>query len=299
MQNNIALIGYASGIGGNILGCKDGPKKLRERGIVDALIKLGHNVKDYGDAYPNQNFADQITEHGINHIVETYGACRELYELTSKAISDGNFPLILGGDHSLSIGSTAAISDQHKKLGLIWIDTHPDINLPSTSPSKNPFGMSVAFLLGLIPGAMKDLQQNSPAIDPANLVYVGLRDVDPGEKELINKHGIKAFSMKEIDMGRVDTVIQEAIVHASKNTDGFVVSFDLDVCEPQLVPGTGTPYRGGLTYREAHLIMELLYDSNQMLGLEMVELNPSLDVDDKTADFAIALIESAMGKSIL
>lgn len=305
----ITVIGSASGLGGNILGCKDGPDVLRGRGLIGALEKLGYNVNDFGNAQVNKKhqvtFKKETTaeEAKINSIQETYSVCAELSDLVDQALRQNTFPLVLGGDHSLSIGSVASFANfyqlQGKDLGLIWIDTHADANTPFTSPSNNPFGMAVAFLLGLIPGSLKNLQTKLPAIKPENLVYLGLRDIDPGEKKLIKDSGITAFSMKEIDIKGIAQIAGQAIEAASKNTAGFIVSFDLDVCEPQLVPGTGTPYRGGLSLREAHLVMEMLYDSRKMLGLELVELNPSLDKNFQTADFAVALIESAMGKSIL
>lgn len=305
----VSIIGYASGIGGNIPGCKDGPDVLRARGLRKALENLGYQINDLGNAEVNKKHQDNFfkqtnsEEEKINCIKEVYSACAKLTELVEQALDQGTFPLVLGGDHSLSIGSVAGFANyykqQGKEIGLIWIDTHADANTPSTSPSNNPFGMSVAFLLGLIPGAMQSLQKQSPAIKAQNLAYIGLRDLDLGERTLIKDSGIAAYDMKEIDIRGIAQVVQKAVEVASKNTAGFVVSFDLDVCEPLLVPGTGTPYRGGLSFRESHLVLELLCDSNKMLGLEMVELNPSLDKNHQTADLAVSLIESAMGKSIL
>ena len=185
------------------------------------------------------------------------------------------------------------------QLDLIWIDTHADCNTPETSPSMNPFGMSAAFLLAEIGGAFAGMQQRSPAVSPENLVYVGLRDVDQGEKELIRRKHITSFTMKEIDRDGIGCVIEDAIEIASLNTAGFVVSFDLDVCDPRIVPGIGTPARGGLTYREAHLALELIAESQKQLAFEMVELNPELDRNFETVDLAISLIESALGKTIL
>jgi arginase len=226
-----------------------------------------------------------------------------LYSKVLRSLEESCFPLVLGGDHSLSIASVAAVSNYYRrkgeKLGLIWIDTHPDLNTVKTSPSKRIFGTPVSYLLGQAQGLFSSFQEGGSAISFENLAYVGIRDVDKGEKELINKLKINSFSMKLIDIKGVATALEEAIAVASKGTSGFIVSFDLDVCDPSLVPGTGTPKRGGLTYRESHLIIELLYDCQKMRSIEIVELNTILDRDFKTAHLALSLIESAFGKSIL
>ncbi len=304
-KKSIAIIGYASGIGGNILGCSKGPKAIRERNLVEKIKRLGLKVSDFGDVGNNTYEKQQIdkAEQNINHIQEVYGACKELSEKTTEALDAKMFPVILGGDHSLPIGSTAAISDfyqkRDKQIGLIWVDTHADINTPRTSPSNNPFGMTVAVLLGKIPGLLSSIQNFKPAILPENIVYIGLRDVDKGEKELLKDLGITCYTMREVDLEGIGSITEKAITKVTNNTAGFVCSFDLDVCDPKIVPGTGTPERGGLTYRESHLLLELIAESKKMLGFEIVELNPTLDVEHQTADLAVSLIESALGKTIL
>jgi arginase len=310
MNKNIGIIGYACDFGGTVSGTRAGPKRFREKGLEHRLQSLGFNVTDFGDAelalpasivHPSNAVKFSEQEAQCKFPFEVFTVCKDLYKLTNDALSAGNFPLVLGGDHSLSIGSVAAIADYYhpQPIGLIWIDAHPDINTPLTSPSKNFFGMSVAVLTGEFAGGLSSLQQHSPAIPHKNLSFIGLRDVDQGEKELIRNKQLSAFSMSEIDKYGIYHCIQESIKIASADTAGFVVSFDLDVCDPHLVPGTGTPMRGGITFREAHLVLETLAASQKMLGFDLVELNPTLDQNDITVDLALGLLESVFGKRIL
>ena len=310
MKNkSIGIIGYASGIGGRVLGAKDGPNKQRELGLFPRLNALGASVKDFGNAEAGISeeesaeiralFSDE--ERLANNVSEVYKACRELNGLVKECLEDGNTPLVLGGAHSCSIGTVPAISDfyKDKNIGLIWVDTHADLHTPESSDSKNIHGMSVAFLSGRTPGAFQDLGANKPSVKEENIAYLGLREVDRPEAEYIKNSKINAYTMKDIDIYGVASVVEKAIEAASKDTAGFVVSFDLDVCDPNYAPATGTPCRGGLSFREAHLVMELLHDSGKLLGLEFVEYNPSLDENDITGDLSIALMESAFGKSII
>jgi arginase len=197
----------------------------------------------------------------------------------------------------------AAVSNfyaaQKQRTGLIWIDSHPDLNTPDTSYSQNIYGMSVAVLLGRLPGLLASIQTRKPAIDLRNFCYIGLRDVDPPEREAIKSLNISAFTMKDIDLHGLPRIMERAIAIASEGTAGFVASFDLDVCDPPIVPGVGFPVRGGFTYREAELVWELLYDSKKLRSIELVELNPTLDRNQVTAELGISLLESAVGKAIL
>ena len=307
----IGLLGFASGCGGSVPGANEGPRELRSLNLIDRLQDLGLDVMDFGDATPDLGGDEEQRilglrsqdEQSISNFSPTYIACKRLAEKTDEALQARRFPLILGGDHSLSIGSVAAVANfyqsQGQKIGLIWVDTHADINTPTTSPSHMAYGMSVAFLLGLVPGALSELQNHLPAIDVENLAYIGLRDLDAGEKELIRSKGIHTFTMTDIDIHGMAEVTRRAHEIANKGTCGYVVSFDIDVCDPQYVPGTGTPIRGGLTFRESHLLLELLAAEGRMLGFEIVELNPRLDKEHITADVALSFIEAAMGKTIL
>jgi arginase len=300
-NKHISIVGYAYGGAGNVPGCKDGPAAFRNNGLIDKLKDLGYQVTDRGDAIPDPEVKVR-EELDVNNLGETFSACKTLYEEVTAALEANSFPLILGGDHSSSIGSVPAVCDFYKDkgpLGLLWVDTHPDINTPLTSPSKNIFGMSVAALLGQIPGTLSSLQKSTPAIAANALVYIGLRDVDCGERELIKRLGIRCYTMKDIDSRGLFAVLNEAIEYLAENSSGFFTSFDLDVCDPRIVSAIGTPCRGGLTYREAHLVMEKIYDSNKCRALEIVELNPSLDNSGESTEIAVSLLESGLGKSIL
>lgn len=309
MGKQYAIIGYACDKGGLVRGSHRAPSVLRSNNLTTLFAPLGHNVDDFGDVID----WDEDYQHALPFFTqgeldskqgkEVYQACAALRQRTEEAYRHSLTPIIIGGDHSLSMGSVAAISNVHaersESVGLIWVDAHGDINTPETSPSGNFFGMSVAYLTGVAQGAFTALQCSPPAIKLENLAYIGLRSLDPGEKRLISSRKINAFTMKEIDILGMAAVTNEAISIASKNTAGFVVSFDLDVCDPHLAPATGTPQRGGLTFREAHLLLELLYDSGRMLSFELVEFNPALDKDFVTGELALSLIESSIGKSIL
>lgn len=307
----VGLVGFASGLGGGRAGCMKGPQVIRDRRLVERICALGYQLRDFGDSVVAKETtvaADIISrvspdEKPLPNISQIFLTCSDLYRRVLAALRENTLPLVIGGDHSLSIGSIAAVADFYREkkqeIGVLWIDTHADINTPQCSISKNIHGMPVSVLLGRVPGLLKSLQHVSPAISPEHFAYVGLRDLDDAEKEIVRAVGIRAFTMKNIDMVGVGRVMEEAIAIASAGTAGFVASFDLDVCDPTIVPGIDTPKRGGLTFREAHLVMELIHDSRKLLELEVVELNPELDIDFATSDLAVALIESALGKSIL
>lgn len=302
-SQTIAIIGYAFDKGGITSGSKEGPDVIRRRGLVERLEKLGLSTKDLGNSDASlespQKPSKKELDAGVLDIAEVYSATSNIKNKVREALDNDLFPLTIGGDHSVSIGSTQAVSDFYKergeKIGLIWIDTHSDINIPETSPSKRAFGMSVAYLTGLIDN---NLVQDS-LIGFENTTFLGLRDVDQGERKIIKENNIFSQTVKDIDIIGMAAATKKAIEVASKDTAGFVVSFDLDVCDPRIVPGIQTPIRGGLTFREAHLVLELLYDSKKMLALELVELNPLLDRNFETADLAVSLIESGLGSSLL
>lgn len=301
-RHHIGVIGYACGVGGSVPGAEHGPAALREADLQKRLETLHCAVTDFGDTTGalGSELGTNLKHHSLKHLSDVTAHCEELYALVTKALTAHTTPLVLGGDHSLSIGSIAAVRDRIAgPIGALWIDTHPDINTPQTSPSQRIHGMSVAALLGLMPGVFTHLQRPEPALLPKHVIYIGLRDVDPGERELIRTLGIRAYTMKDVDTKGLARVMEEALSYLNEETAGVVVSFDLDVCDPTLVPGTGTPIRGGLTYREAHLAMELIADSANLLALELVELNPTLDRKNRTTELAVALIESTFGKSIL
>ncbi len=302
--SKVSICGYNFDKGGITRGSHEGPTVIRDRGLLEKLGNLGLEVTDLGDLSNFKSdeilFSPSQVEKDILSLGQVFAATKGIYSLVNTALESNSLPIVLGGDHSVSIGSVAAVSDYYhnqnnEKIGLIWIDTHSDINLPDTSPSNRAFGMSVACLSGMIPGCLSPKKY----VDPENIAYIGLRDVDPPERKIIAKNKIFAKTIKDIDLEGLATVVSKAIDVASKDTAGFVVSFDLDVCDPAIVPGTQTPIRGGLTFREAHLLVELLQESGKLLSFELVELNPLLDKDFQTADLSVSLIESAMGSSLL
>lgn len=310
--NTYGLIGFASGAGGRVSGSQDGPAVLRRLGLHKLVAKRGILLRDLGDVAPQADNEDvsvfardaSAEERQANDGAQVFSLCRKLFDKTQQALDAEQLPVILGGAHSCSIGSISAVSRhyaaQGKKIGVIWIDTHSDIHTPGSSLSKNIHGMSIAFLTGMVPGVFSSLCGGEPAVRLENLAYVGLRDIEAAEREAIKKNSIAAFTMYNIDRYGIGAVIEQAIEVASADTAGFVVSFDLDVCDPRIAPATGTPMRGGLTFRESHLALEMLHESGLLIGFELVEYDPSLD--DKgftTGELAISLVESALGARIL
>ena len=240
----------------------------------------------------NQMFLKDISE-----------VCRALARRVSGGLQARRLPLVLGGDHSLAIGSVTGTSSfyrkQRKKIGLIWLDAHTDMNTPETSPSGNVHGMPLAAVLGKGPRALMDIEGFSPKVHVENTIVVGVRSIDPGELANIKKSGLRVVTMKELDMRGMRSVMEEALERAGKGTAGFHCSFDLDVVDPQVAPGVGTPEPGGITYRESHLSMEMIADSGKLLSFDCVEINPILDGGNKTGLLGVELICSAMGKKIL
>lgn len=309
LSKKISVCPYEVDSGGIATGSRNGPRVLKEQGLFAKLEALNYDVREASAVSESNLKPKKVSgdEQNIKNAPLLYAACQQIGEVSKREFESQRTPLVLGGDHSVSIGSIAGISAALKteSLGLLWIDTHPDINTPQSSPSKSLFGMSVAALVGAFSGSFSSIANNlargsnESAISPENLVYIGLRDVDAGEKKLIRSLGIKTFTMRDIDVLGMYQVAKQSIEYLRARTCGIAVSFDLDVCDPRLVPGTGTPYRGGLNFREAHLLAEVIHESRLMLGLEVVELNPILDKDFETARLALSLIESFFGDKIL
>ena len=303
-----SIIGYASGAGGRIPGADLGPKAIRDLGLVSRLQRLGWSVIDCGDVggagsvsvanCPSISEEDRLANNATQVIVD----CISLSHKVASA-ADDSLPVVLGGDHSLSVGTVAGFSDLCARtglpLGILWVDTHPDLLTPASSRTKNLHGMTVASILGLFSGAFADLSNRASRPAPSQVAFVGLRDVEEPEKNFIRDLKIPAYTMSDIDRRGLGAVLDDALRVVTTGTSGFVLSFDIDVCDPELAPGTGTKMRGGLTFREAHLVMEMAWQTGKMRALEMVELNPTLDTDNKTAELAACLIESGLGASIL
>jgi arginase len=279
-----------------------GPSALRIANLTQSLEKLGFDVDDTGNLPVPQR--ESVRRPGGDTELRAIAAvCRELATHTAAAIREGVFPLVLGGDHSLSAGSIAgvatALAERGEQLGVIWLDAHGDINTPESSLSGNVHGMPVAHLLGLGDPDMSSIATPHPALRPEHLVYVGLRDVDAAESKLIRELGIHAYTMRDVDERGLTTVLREAIACVGAATGGIYLSCDADWIDPSEAPGVGTPVPGGATYREAHLAMELLADTGRLVGMDLVEINPVLDRANRTAELAVELIASALGKRTL
>ncbi len=299
----IRILGVPLDLGQEHRGVDMGPSAVRAAGLNSALKALGHQVEDAGNVHvriaEEQHFGDRRSKY-LNEIAET---CREVAGRVYQTLEAGLFPISLGGDHSIAVGTQAGVSkfyhDKGQAVGCIWIDAHGDMNTPETSPSGNVHGMPFAASLGMGPEELAKIFGYSPKLQAKNCVLIGLRNLDGRERRAVKDSGVHVFTMRDIDEYGMSDVMEKGLGLATEGTAGFVVSFDIDVVDPDEAPGVGTPVRGGITYREAHLAMEMIADSKKMLGLEVVEVNPILDVLNKTAVLAVGLAASALGKKIL
>jgi arginase len=273
---------------------------MRLTGLQARLEELGYQVEDAGDIAIAPATQDPQALRQLAQIVQ---ACDAAAEQIERSLGAGSLPLVLGGDHSIAIGSLSGLSSFHHQkgleTGLIWFDAHADMNTPSTSPSGNIHGMPLSALLGHGHPALTELRGFSPKLSPHLCAHIGARDLDPGERALIRELGIRFFTMREIDERGMAACVRDAIAIASQASGGYAVTFDIDVMDPHLAPGSGTLVRGGLTYREAHLALELIAEAGGVRLVEMVEINPILDVNNRTAELGTELILSLLGKSIL
>ena len=299
----VHIIGVPLDLGGARRGVDMGPSAFRIAGLGDRISELGRVVVDQGDlpsAIPETQHEVDPTKKYVNEIARV---CRGLYEMTLRSHEAGALPLVLGGDHSLAADSVAASADFVRQLtsyplGLIWLDAHGDMNTPQTTTTGNVHGMPLAALLGQEPSELAAIG-SSPSVLPQHTVLVGIRNLDEKEKHKIRGSGVHVFTMKDIDREGIAAVAERAIALASAGTGGVHVSFDMDACDPMHAPGVGTPVRGGLDYREAHMVMELVADSQRLVALDLVEVNPTLDIRNTTAEFGTELALSALGKGIL
>lgn len=299
----VGILGVPLAFGQSMLGVELGPAATRVAGLVPAIANLGYQVNDRGDIRVERPRTYPRDGERLKYLNEVFATCSALAVETERIVEDGELPLTIGGDHSIAIGSLSGISKAFRKrgqqLGLIYLDAHADMNTPETSPSGNIHGMPLAVLLGIGAPELLGIGGHGPKFDLKSCVHVGARDLDRGERDLIRKLGIRFFTMREIDERGLSTCMNEAIEIASTGTDGFAVTFDVDVLDPGDAPGSGTLVRGGFTYREAHLAMEKIADSGGMRSLEVVEINTALDVNNRTAELGVELILSALGKTIL
>ncbi len=296
----VTVLGVPLDLGASKQGASGGPAAIRRANLLRALEDLDWEVQDGGDLEVPP--APARSPKRLKNASAVLKVCREVEKAVYEAARAGRFPLTVGGDHSLAVGSVAGVSracrEKGQSVGLIWVDAHADINTPQTSPSGNLHGMPVAHILGLGSRDFAKLGGFSPKLDARNLCFIGTRDVDKAEAVILRKSGARVFSMQEVDRFGMGAVIEQAIAAAAEGTAGFHLSFDIDVVDPGSAPGTGTIKRGGLTYRESHLLMELAAASGKLLGLDLVEVNPLEDVQNATAVLAVELISSALGKRI-
>jgi len=302
-QSHIAVIGAPLDLGQGRRGVDMGPSALRVANLDQKLQALGYEVEDLGNVAVDQQ---ENTPEGPRHakyLPQIAAVCERLGAMVSAALGEGKAPLVLGGDHSVAIGTVAGVSrhfrKKRQKIGLIWVDAHADMNTPQTSPSGNVHGMPLACCIGLGPVELTKIFGFLPKVDPKNVAIVGVRDVDIMERAHVRESGVHAFTMRDIDERGLRAVMAQAMEVAMRGTAGFHLSLDLDYVDPKDAPGVGTPVRGGATYREAHLAMEMICDSNGMVSMEAVEVNPVFDEVNRTAELGVELIMSALGKKIL
>ena len=302
-MKSVHIIGVPLDLGGNRRGTDMGPSAFRIAGIREQLSALGLAVTDKGDVPSPIPEAKGAGDPRKRYVKEIAKVCQRLFQITLASLDEGATPITLGGDHSLAAGSVAAASvhmrRSGKPIGLIWVDAHGDMNSPASSGSGNVHGMPLAALLGAEPAELAHLAGDAPAVAAKHTVLVGIRNLDDREKEIVRDARVHVFTMKEIDRLGIAEVMDRAIALAGDGTGGFHVSYDLDACDPTVAPGVGTPVKGGLSYREAHVVMEMIAESGRMTSLDLVEVNPALDIRNTTAEFATELALSALGKNIL
>lgn len=300
MNKKIGIIGVPLDFGQNRRGVDMGPSVIRYAGLLERLEALGYEVEDRGDVQVGRpSKKSRNSENNLKDLEVVVEANQRLAEEVIDVISEGAFPLILGGDHSIAIGSLAGVAKERENLGVIWYDAHGDLNTAETSPSGNIHGMPLSASLGLGHESLTNVGGYSPKVKPENIVIIGARSLDEGERKLIKERGIHVYTMHEIDRLGMTKVMDEAVKLVSEGTDGVHLSLDLDALDPTDAPGVGTPVMGGPTYRETHLAMEILAESNIITSAEFVEVNPILDVKNKTAEAAVALIGSLLGEKLL
>ncbi|SRR5690348_12807252 len=304
IPRKIRVIGVPLDLGQTRRGVDMGPSAMRVAGLEARLEALGHKVEDAGNV--SVVIAETKASFGAanaKYLKEITQTCTKEADLVVKTLEAGKVPLVIGGDHSVAAGTVSGVAEfyrrQNQCIGLLWIDAHSDINTPGSSPSGNVHGMPLAAIMGLWHSDLANIYGFSPKVRPENCVLVGVRDIDAIEKENIRRAGIEVFTMRDIDERGMRAVMEEALRMAGRGTSGYHVSLDMDWIDPEDAPGVGTPVRGGATYREGHLAMEIIADHARMLSFEIVEVNPVIDEHNRTADLAVELALSAFGKKIL
>lgn len=298
MNKNISIIGVPLDLGADRRGVDMGPSAIRYAGVVKRLEGLGYKVKDLDNIQViRPEYFEEVDNHKyLPHVLDTN---EQLADMIAQEVEMGQFPLVLGGDHSIALGTITGVAKSKKNMGVIWFDAHGDLNTGATSPSGNIHGMPLAALLGYGHDKLVQFGGFSPKIKPENTVIIGARDLDPGERKLIKEIGVKVYTMHEIDRLGMTRVMEETLTHVTKGTDGVHLSLDLDGLDPLYAPGVGTPVIGGISYREGHLAMEILAEADVLTSAEFVEVNPILDRENVTAKVTVALISSAFGDKLL
>lgn len=302
-KRNLGIIGVPIDLGAGRRGVDMGPSAIRIADLEKRLEELGHKVVDYGDLDVMIPETQKVGTGKLRYKQAILAACTELMNTVDKCLEEGRMPVVLGGDHSIAIGSVAGSTNwfakQGEHLGLIWFDAHGDANTPETTPSGNIHGMSLAVALGFGDHELVHLGGRAPKVQARNTVLIGIRDIDAGEREFLKKSGVTCYTMRDLDERGMRDVLDEAIRLASDGTAGIHLSFDLDVLDPEDAPGTGTPVWGGISYREAHLAMEMFHDRAHIVAIDFVEVNPVLDTQNMTGILAAELAQSLLGKTIL
>ena len=297
-ERSIRIIGVPIDLGAGRRGVDMGPSAMRYAGLNTRLRRLGWEVEDYGNLHVPVPETTNIKDRTLKYLPEIVEVNDQLHLIVAQTLREGKIPVILGGDHSIGIGSLAGVAAGGKRCGVLWFDTHGDYNSPETTHSGNIHGMPLAVANGLGVKELTSIGGEGKKIREENTVIIGARDFDIGEREMLRNSKITVFTMSDIDQLGMKEVVSKGMAIAAQGTDGIHVSFDLDVIDPSEAPGVGTPVAGGITYREAHLAMELLADSGLLLSMDMTEVNPILDTGNKTAELAVGLICSAFGKRI-
>ncbi len=295
---HINLIGVPIDLGANRRGVDMGPSALRYAGLQKALRELGHVVDDLGDLFVPGPEHGVVGDARARYLSEIVAVCRELARRVEDVVAAGRFPVVLGGDHSLSVGTVSGVRRVRPNTGVVWLDADGDFNTPQTTPSGNVHGMALAVVHGLGAPELVDCLGGRP-VQPAQTALIGVRELDEGERALLLQTGVHVFTMQEVDRLGLPAVMEQALSKLRPHVDGIHLSLDLDVFEPDLAPGVGTPKPGGLTYREGHLAMEMLAELDLLVSIDVVEVNPILDVANRTARLAVDMVRSALGARVL
>lgn len=302
MNQRIEIIGAPSTFGQKKLGVNLGPDAIRYAGLLSRLKKMGLDVIDKGNIEVPTLDVEKFNsdQEGLRNYDEIVTVSENLSKATSEIVKKGNFPLTLGGDHSIAVGSILGISQHYENLGVIWYDAHGDLNVPEESPSGNVHGMPLRILAGDGPDELVNINDFTPKVKPENIVLIGMRDLDEGERKYIKDKNIKTFTMADIDRFGIQEVIERSLEYLkSRNIDGLHFSLDVDALDPAETPGTGTRVMGGLSYRESHFALELLNESKLVTSMDIVEVNPLIDNSNHTAEQAVALLGTFFGETLL